>query len=279
MTSVTRRINLIKQPNGGYIKLSQFETIVLTDSILLNEQENIHGSITGLVVDYLTRLVMGTNASEAFKISLLGATSAEKLGQKNSLATANKLLIGIKGIDDISIINACKLVTFDVWYRNPMGAAFAKGYKETSPDKSTIINIQTMVNRSLTFFNQYGPILKDGFTFEPIEQDETAYSKMLQTGEGSYGGYTPTVTCGDGDFLTADTLWDFKVSKSKPTNKHTLQLLMYWIMGQHSEQDIFKKITKLGIFNPRLNTVYLLDMKKVPKDIIKTIENDVICYK
>lgn len=34
-------------------------------------------------------------------------------------------------------------------------------------------------------------------------------------------------------------------------------------MGQHSGQDVFKGITKLGIFNPRLNTVYLLDMFKV----------------
>lgn len=97
-------------------------------------------------------------------------------------------------------------------------------------------------------------------------------------GKGSYGGYTYTVESGDGDFLTADTLLDFKVSKSKPTNKHNLQLLMYWIMGQHSGQDVFKGITKLGIFNPRLNTVYLLDMFKVSADTIKTVEKEVICY-
>ena len=53
------------------------------------------------------------------------------------------------------------------------------------------------------------------------------YEKMIKTGKGSYGGYTYTFESGDGDFLTADTLLDFKVSKSKPTNKHNLQLLMY----------------------------------------------------
>jgi hypothetical protein len=37
--------------------------------------------------------------------------------------------------------------------------------------------------------------LLDGFTFE--------------------GGYTDTVSKGDGDLTTADTLWDFKVSKAK----------------------------------------------------------------
>ena len=49
---------------------------------------------------------------------------------------------------------------------------------------------------------------------------------MLKTG-GSYGGYTVTVETGDGDFLTDDTLWDFKVSKSKPTNKHTYIAVAY----------------------------------------------------
>lgn len=43
------------------------------------------------------------------------------------------------------------------------------------------------------------------------------------------GGYSPIVTAGDGDYLTKDTLWDFKVSKKELNSKHTLQLLMYYI--------------------------------------------------
>jgi ABC-type cobalamin transport system permease subunit len=73
-------------------------------------------------------------------------------------------------------------------------------------------------------------------------------------------------------------MWDFKVSKSEPTNKHTLQLLMYWIMGQHSGMDIYKNIDKVGIFNPRLNKVYLLEMNTVSQEIIKQVEDEVICY-
>lgn len=116
-----------------------------------------------------------------------------------------------------------------------------------------------MIQRSLNFFDNYGPIICDGFTFE--------------------GGYTPTVSKGDGDFLTEDTLWDFKVSKSRPTNKHTLQLLMYWIMGMHSIHPEFNKIKKIGFFNPRLNIVLTYDLSKLSNVIIKTIEDEVICYK
>lgn len=278
MASVTIRISEIKQPRGGYIKPSEFETIIIDDGITLNEKENIHGSIIGITVDYLTRFCMGTEIQEAFKISLLGATIAHDLGLKETLDIAGKLLKGIKGIDDDSITNACKLVTFDIWKRNPLGATMAKNYKEINPDKPTIQNIQTLVKRSMAFFEKYGPVTDDGFTFGPVKEDTSAYEKMLKTGNGSYGGYTAIVSSGDGDFLTEDTLWDFKVSKTKPTNKHTLQLLMYWIMGQHSGQEKYKKITKLGIFNPRLNTVYLLHIKNIPEDIIKTVEKEVICY-
>lgn len=278
MASVTGRIEQIKQPKGGYIPPSKFEKIVISDDTTLNPTENIHGSVVGLAVDYLTRFATGTNIIDAFHISLQGAVIAEELGMKGSKDVAKNLLEGISGLDDSSIINACKLVTFDVWLRNFISAMRSKGYKETNPDKGTIENIQILVKRNMTFLEKYGPVTKDGFTFEPINGSNEEYASMIQTGKGAFGGYTKTVNSGDGDFLTTDTLWDFKVLRSKLTSKHTLQLLMYWIMGQHSGQEIFQCITKLGIFNPRLNTVYLLDLSNVSQDVIRLVEDEVICY-
>lgn len=278
MSSVTKRIANIKQPFGGFIRPSEFNATLKDDCHILNTDENVHGIIIGLCVDYLTRFIMNNDKNDSFKISIKGAILAELLGKNNSLKVVKELLDGITGLNDESIISACKLVTFDVWARNPIKAFTAKGYDETNPNKATISNIRILVNRSLCFFEQYGPIVKDGFTFEPVGSYEDEYKKMITTGKGSCGGYTATVSSGDGDFLTKDTLWDFKVSKSKPTNKHTLQLLMYWIMGQHSGQNVFKKIDKLGIFNPRLNTVYILDINKLSKETIRIVENEIICY-
>ena len=279
MPSVTNRIKEVKQPRGGYIKPSQFEVIDMNDGITLNIEENIHANLVGMAVDYLTRFNMGADLEQAFKISLMGVKCAKFLGIKNAEKIAATLTVNIKGLDDNSVINACKLVSFDVWYRNPMAAVVSKSFNEINPDKATIENIQTMVKRSITFFEKYGPVVEDGFTFEPIIKDSEAYNKMIKTGKGTYGGYTPTVDSGDGDFLTADTLWDFKVSTAKPTSKHTLQLLMYWIMGLHSGQEIYKSITKLGLFNPRLNEVYLLNVDTIPDIVIKEVEREVICYK
>lgn len=279
MASVMLRIKSIKQPTGGYIKPSDFEVISFDDGYALNEEENIHGSIVGMAVDYLTRCVLGGDKKEIFKISIMGAMYAEKFGKKkNALKAATSFLKGIKKLDDSSIINACKLVTFDVWYRNPFDAMKSKGYEDTNPDTATIENIRKLIRRSIAFFEKYGPIVEEGFTFGPAKANPNAKEKMLKTGKGRYGGYTATVDSGDGDFLTKDTIWDFKVTKTKLTSKQTLQLLMYWIMGQHSGREVFKGITRLGIYNPRYNKVYLLDMEKVPREVIKTVENEVICY-
>lgn len=195
MSSVTVRISQIKQPRGGYIKPSMFVETTFTDGNLLFEEENIHATLIGMAVDYLTRYMSGTDLEEAFKISLIGAQRATLLGNKRAPKEAENLLKGISGLDDNSVINACKLVTFDVWLRNPMGAMLAKDYTKINPDSQTKSNIRIMVERGINFWKQDGPVIVDGFTFEPK-------------------GYTVVIDSGDGDYLTADTMWDFKVSKS-----------------------------------------------------------------
>ena len=72
MASVTQIIKRTKQPYGGYLKVGEFNKIQLDDNQILKE-ENIHSSLVGMAVDYLTRLMLGASSEDAFKISLLGA--------------------------------------------------------------------------------------------------------------------------------------------------------------------------------------------------------------
>ena len=250
--SVTQRIKQVKQPRGGYIKPKDMTTLILGDGIdALNPDEITHAGLVGTAVDYLTRFMLGTPVENAFQISMLGAKIIREERK------AQKLLAGIKGLDDHSVINAVKLCGYDVCYR-----ASIMGYKpvdEIMPDDGAIENIITMVNRSLKFFDSYGPKILDGFTFD--------------------GGYTDIVSTGDGDFTTKDTLWDFKVSKAPIKKEHTLQLLMYWRMGLHSVHPEFKEIQYLGIYNPRLNTVSRIAVTYIPEDVIKEVEMEVIGYK
>lgn len=250
MVSVTQRIKQINQPRGGYINPKEFTSTQLEDNIQLSENENIHASLIGITVDYLTRFMLGNPRTDAFSISLRGA------GLINEEKLAQDLLSNINGLDQCSITSACKLSGFDVVFR-----AVPMGYKPVemiTPDEETINNIKSLVERSLNFFDKYGPIVKDGFTLE--------------------GGYTSIITTGDGDFLTEDTLWDFKVSKKGPTNQHTLQLLIYYLMGMHSVHEEFSKIKYLGVYNPKLNQVYRLEIKRISENIIEEVQRKVIGY-
>lgn len=259
MTSVVQRINQIKQPYGGYIRPASLKKIKFKDSSSLNNSENIHPTLMGLAVDYLTRFMISKDATSAFQISLIGAKIAKTYFNKpNAEKIAFELLQNINSLDSLSIISSVKLVTFDIWYRNSDAALYSKSYCEVNPDSATIENIIIMVERSLKFWQNYGPITSDGFTLE--------------------GGYTNLINSGDGDYLTKDTLWDFKVSKYAPTSKYTLQILIYYLMGKHSGQAIFKGIDKIGIFNPRLNTAYLKNIDEISTLIIKEVETKIIGY-
>ena len=250
MVSVTRRVTEVKQPRGGYIKPKEFSVIEISDGIDLYPEENIHPTLIGIVVDYMTRFTLGTSLQDAFRVSLQGAFNIKEFEY------ASDLLNEIKGLDDNSIKNACKMVGYDIVYR--AGAAAYTPVQNIEPDVHTISNVRTMIERSVAFNEKYGPIIKDGFTFE--------------------GGYNKTIDTGDGDFLTETTLWDFKVSKSGPTNKHTLQLLIYYLMGLRSIHPEFKSIKELGVFNPRLNAVYLLDINDISPEILSEVSSEIIGY-
>lgn len=251
MSSVTNRIKEIKQPRGGYVNPRKFREVILNDEKNLNDEENVHASIIGMAVDYLSRIIMGDTKEEAFKISLIGAQIIQQSDK------AQKLLKKIKGLDDNSIVAACKLVGYDVCFR--AGINFFKPVENINPDKHTIENIRIMVNRTEAFIKEYGPIKEKGMTF--------------------IGGYTQTITSGDADFMTEDTLWEFKVSNDRPKSIHTLQLLVYYLLWIHSDKEKYSKIKNLAIYNPRLNKVFIINIDEISDETIKLVEDDVIVYR
>lgn len=262
MSSVVQRINKVKQPRGGYLNPKCFKAYPQEEvqgKFVFYDEENVSPNIIGLVVDYMTRYMLTGDKEEAFSISLKGAKLADEFfDKKGSLKKAKELLEGINIFEDESIKNACNLVQYDVWVRNLAYAATCE-FKEIEPDKKTISNIIVMIRRAVIFYKIYGPITDYEFTFNK-------------------NAFTVTVDSGDGDFLTKDTMWDLKVTKNEITKDHTLQLLMYWIMGNHSGEKKYRDIKHLGIFNPRKNIAYICDVDEISDELIKEIEKEVICY-
>lgn len=247
MFSVTKRIGTVSQPKGGYVSPSLFHVVEYDDGIMLPEIIPAFRATVGMAVDYLTRFMMGSKKEEAFEISLEGARKIDQFD------TAYTTLQKITGCDDTSIQAACHLVVYD--------AVIRAGAKEADPQDvpEEIVNaIRILIGRCMTFWKSYGPVVLNGFTFE--------------------GGYTTMVDSGDGDYLTADTLWDFKVTKKEPTPQYTLQLAMYYLMGYFSEHEEFKSVTKLGLFNPEKNKVYVMNVADIPEESLTDIARDVIGY-
>ena len=90
--------------------MKNFTKEIFNDGLTLNETENIHASLVGIAVDYLTRFSLGSSVDKAFHISCLGAAN---IGMSSK---ATLLKSKITGLDDISIISACKLAGFDFCY-------------------------------------------------------------------------------------------------------------------------------------------------------------------
>ena len=202
-------------------------------------------------VDYLTRFQVTGNLEEAFDIPILGAKILfHNYGIRNNFIECLKLLELVKAGD---ISSAVQLTTYDDVYR--AGITYIQ---KLSPDEATIENIEIMLNRGVSFLKRFSEV-KIGMTFE--------------------GGYTNIVVNGDCDYLTDSSLIDFKVLRGNVTNNHTLQILMYYLMGLHSiHSSEFQKVKWLALFNPRKNVVYYINVRRIPEGVIDEVSREVIGY-
>lgn len=250
MYSVTKRINLVSQPKGGYLPVRLFDELQFWDEQELLDVTSGVKAIQGMAVDYLTRYSLGQPKEVAFEISLLGAQAVSEAKE------AHELLQNIVGLDSQSIFCACKLVGYDVAIRK--SASFFTHIDSEAISKELIHNIYVMVNRSVSFFRRFGPVVKCGFTMK--------------------GGYNDIISCGDGDYITHDTLLDFKTSENVLTTKQTLQIAVYYVMGTHSIHKEFQNVRKLGVYNPLLNKAYFVDVASIPNSTFAEICRKVVGY-
>ena len=250
MFSVSDVVNSVKQPEGGYIPVGSLEVQNLEDGNTLNSNENISPSAVGTVVDYISRFLLGATLTEAFKIPLQGAKRLKRF------IDARTILEKITGNNDESIIAAIKLIPYDVAFRT--GSSNYVYQEPVLPDRDTLENLKVMINRTVIFFEQFGPVVLMGFSFPKAS--------------------SLRISSADGDYLTKTGLWDLKVSKNEPTSKQTLQILIYYLMGITSTHAEFGQLESIGLFNPRLNRFYKIDIEKIDPDVLSTVYSDVILY-
>ena len=250
--TVTQRVRAVHQPDGGYLPICSFTIKNYQDNKILNPRENIRANYIGLAVDYLTRYKITKNIEEAFDISLLGAKILyQQYGRYKDYQNCLRLLDLIKQGDTSA---AVQIVAYDEVYR-----AGVTNIPRLLSDKVTTNNIDIMVQRGVDFLHHCSSTILTGINLE--------------------GSYTDIVVNGDIDYLTDNALIDFKVIRGDFTINHTLQILMYYLMGLHStHSEDFKKVKWLALFNPRKNIVCFINVKDISKSVIDEVSTRIIGY-
>ncbi len=252
MFSVSAMAAQAKQPNGGYLPVSLFRTIEYDDGKTIPSIPSEYAGAAGTVVDYMTRFAMTEDKQAAFSISLAGAAKVAHG------ADAIRLLDKVTGLNELSLCAAFELVKFDVAFRQ--GTAAFVPTEAKAPPKEVLLATAIMIQRTIAFFHAYEMPVLNGFTMD--------------------GGYSRLVSSGDGDYVTETTLLDMKCTSGNLNSRWTLQLLMYYIMGYQSYNSrYFRKLKRIGFFNPMKNTLYYYDIKKIPNEILYKVSRDVIGYK
>ena len=73
------------------------------------------------------------------------------------------------------------------------------------------------------------------------------------------------------DFVSSNTIWDLKVSSTKPSNVDLLQLLLYWTVAK-DDPDSSLEVTHVGICNPRRDAAWRIAVADIPVDVIRTLD-------
>lgn len=267
MATVTQRIKHIKQPRGGYLPVRNAKVTEFGGEILDKiGEENIHPSLIGTVVEYLTSYYVGDYpAEQIFKNSIKGAHNLgyHKGGYDRIMEKVYNIIEEIekgKMLSDEVIKDACYLSSLEVLYK--AGPQYFNDGSKWEPDEYTIKVIKELVERSITFLQSEGGIEEIGF-------------ELIRTSHGIY------IDKGEGDYITKNGLWDLKVSKNKPDSKQTLQILVYYIMGLRSENisdELINDIKEIGIYNPRLNKKFSYTIDNLDSDMINEVKENVIGY-
>lgn len=255
------------QPRGGFLSPRSFTCQQFDDGQILNVAENVPPTTIGLVVDYLTRVT--TLQTNPFAIPLRGAKIASQYGVahgwpelKPAAMTARAHAEAIRDdylhhahFSDVSLNLAINLVSYDLVYRT---GKILLHKKPLVADAETLNNIRILIARSLNCLNQLGrPTTIDFEVDNHLPQQQHIY--------------------GDGDYLSADYVLDMKVSSKPITSAHTLQVLLYYLLGKHEDRYIeFSMLSKLVLFNPRLNQLYTFPVAQLDPTMIVTVERSLL---
>ena len=74
------------------------------------------------------------------------------------------------------------------------------------------------------------------------------------------------------DFVSADTIWDLKVSSTGPSKVDLLQLLLYWVVFNDDPENNME-IAYVGFCNPRMDVAWRMAVADIPGEVISSLKS------
>lgn len=296
MTTVTRRIEEMSSFAPEHISAQLFREHAHTDGYTLHPEEKLHAAAIGTSVDNLTRTLTLSHTAKATPTTYRQACMdifAHSLSGLRVIDLSGKLHHSDPEEYWLELIDTLSPKPTPEHVEAVIRLSIAEmAFRSSRPTNvhidiatSDIENVMIMAKRSVTMLDHLGDPLISGFHFD--EGGQAVLDDSLIKQARYYGGYTSTITSGDGDFLTNTHLIDMKVSTRPASKRHLLQILTYWRMGLHSfdhhkkplYDGAFYNITHLGIINPRLFTTYVVDCSQFTREDKDFIDKEVIEYR
>ena len=252
--------------DGIGLGVSNFRFIVYDDAQDVVVSKSVSFRMIRDAVMHLVHLAVCGSAEEAFATSLMGARVAERVysynryvnGKREGIADAvdisYKLLsgfqVGADGeghlLDDCSVVNACKLITFSSWFddgdKSLWYGRYGLRYSDIVMDRGTVDGIKVMVERCIHFFGGYDFKEMRVFRFK----DRVIGTDRLF-------------------FMTSDTLVVLQVSgvgvqENRASREQEVSGVLRTVeMFRHSNSAEFSGIHRICIFNPYLNKAWVCD--------------------
>ena len=228
------------EPSGGSLEPRLFKAERMGGEKIPEKGSNRYRAIVSDAVWHLVDIASGTGPHDSFSRAL------EEARMKGEGEDAEAMVQWIKGTDDGSIVNVCRLCMYEC-------GGLITG-RAMNPGTAMIQQIREMAESGGRFLEKHGPKTASGFSFGQGYADDLASDPWV--------------------FTTEDTLWLLDTSPSLK-EKTTLSVLVHYLLGRRYAPEI-RAVKKLGVYNPRLDTAYTMPVSDVPREVMASVESEYV---
>lgn len=234
--------NLIEQPAGGFLPANLLTMFQLNDDFELYPESTVSNDVLDYAVIRVYQFLYGQSIEKVYHYA---AKAARMVGREKQYAF------------DVDVV---RTIDIDHLSRTDVRSIFRLALLEEflySNDSSQIglhligqhdvHNLSRLIQRLFRLVDQYGPVLGlniilDNESMNPIQ------------------------------VVTAGAIWDIDCSDHEPDPHLTLKLLCQYLMYRQTDKQSFGEIHSIGLFNPYLNTVYLIELEYIDEQVISDVE-------